>query len=150
MKILIAIDGSACSETVVNAVAQRPWPAGSEAKVITAIDLPIMPVAEAWTLPDDYWEKCIQAAEQAARKTLDQAAAQLRTGASAALTVSTEILKGYPKDVILDVAEAWGADLIVVGSHGLKGLKRFWLGSVSHAVATHATCSVEIVRCLQK
>jgi nucleotide-binding universal stress UspA family protein len=41
------------------------------------------------------------------------------------------------------------ADLIVVGSHGYRGFKRFLLGSVSQAVASHAKCSVEIVRCRQ-
>jgi nucleotide-binding universal stress UspA family protein len=48
--------------------------------------------------------------------------------------------------VILDEAERWDADLIVLGSHGYNGWQRFLLGSVSHAVATHAHCSVEIVR----
>jgi nucleotide-binding universal stress UspA family protein len=47
---------------------------------------------------------------------------------------------------ILDEVEKWGADLIVLGSHGYRGWRRFLLGSVSHAVATHARCSVEIVR----
>ena len=49
--------------------------------------------------------------------------------------------------MILDVAEEWGADLIVVGSHGYRALKRFLLGSVSHSVVSHAKCSVEVVRC---
>ena len=51
------------------------------------------------------------------------------------------------KEIILDEAERWGADLIVVGSHGRRGLKRLWLGSVSQAVVSQAKCSVEIVRC---
>jgi len=53
---------------------------------------------------------------------------------------------GIPKVVIIDDAKKWGADLIVVGSHGRTGLDRFLLGSVSEAVARHAACSVEIVR----
>jgi nucleotide-binding universal stress UspA family protein len=44
-------------------------------------------------------------------------------------------------------AEAWGADLIMLGSQGYGAVARFVLGSVSHAVASHAHCSVEIVRC---
>jgi nucleotide-binding universal stress UspA family protein len=48
--------------------------------------------------------------------------------------------------VILDDAEKWPADLIVLGSHGLKGLNRFLLGSVSDAVSRHAACSVQVVR----
>jgi nucleotide-binding universal stress UspA family protein len=48
--------------------------------------------------------------------------------------------------VILDCATKWKADLIVVGSHGKNGIQRLLLGSVSEYVATHAKCSVEIVR----
>lgn len=53
---------------------------------------------------------------------------------------------GDAKTIIIDNATQWGADLIVLGSHGWKGLNRFLLGSVSDAVARHAPCSVEIVR----
>jgi nucleotide-binding universal stress UspA family protein len=62
------------------------------------------------------------------------------------LAISTEILNGVAKDVIVGEAERWGAELIVMGSHGYRGLKKLWFGSVSQAVALHAPCSVEIVR----
>jgi nucleotide-binding universal stress UspA family protein len=51
-----------------------------------------------------------------------------------------------PKSIIMDEAEKWGADLIVVGSHGHRGIERFLLGSVSEGVALHAKCSVEVIR----
>ena len=60
--------------------------------------------------------------------------------------VTTAVVLGFPKLVILDQAREWRADLIVVGSHGRKGLEHFLMGSVSEAVARHAACSVEIVR----
>lgn len=44
----------------------------------------------------------------------------------------------------------WNADLIMLGSHGKRGLDRFLLGSVSEAVSRHAPCSVEIVRPMAK
>jgi len=47
---------------------------------------------------------------------------------------------------ILDAAREWRADLIVLGSRGEKGLRRFLLGSVAEFVARHAPCSVLIVR----
>jgi nucleotide-binding universal stress UspA family protein len=50
------------------------------------------------------------------------------------------------KQIVLRDAAEWGADLIVCGSHGRRGVNRFLLGSVSEAIATHANCSVEIVR----
>jgi nucleotide-binding universal stress UspA family protein len=48
--------------------------------------------------------------------------------------------------VILEEAERWDADLIVLGSHGYGLWQRFLLGSVSQAVVSHARCSVEVVR----
>jgi nucleotide-binding universal stress UspA family protein len=53
---------------------------------------------------------------------------------------------GEPRAVILDAAKTWGSDLIVLGSHGRRGMDRFLMGSVSEAVAIHAHCSVEVVR----
>ena len=50
------------------------------------------------------------------------------------------------QELILKEADDWGADLIVLGSHGRRGWNRFMLGSVSEAVALHAGCSVEIIR----
>ena len=63
-----------------------------------------------------------------------------------ALSISTKVINESPKHGILNEAETFGADLIVIGSHGQSALSRFLLGSVSHAVALHADCSVEIVR----
>ena len=60
------------------------------------------------------------------------------------------VASGSPKEVILDEADAFGADLIVVGSHGYGMVERFLLGSVSQAVALHAKCSVQIVRGAEK
>jgi nucleotide-binding universal stress UspA family protein len=66
--------------------------------------------------------------------------------ASAGLNTSGAVLAGNPKNVILEEAKKWDADLIVVGSHGRRGFKRFMLGSVSEAVAMNAHCSVVVVR----
>jgi nucleotide-binding universal stress UspA family protein len=63
-----------------------------------------------------------------------------------ALSMSSKVINESPKQGILNEAERFDADLIVVGSHGQSALSRFLLGSVSHAVALHAHCSVEIVR----
>jgi nucleotide-binding universal stress UspA family protein len=62
------------------------------------------------------------------------------------LKVETEVSNGDPRSVIVDQAEEWSADLVVVGSHGYTGLKRFLLGSVAQSVVSHAPCSVEVIR----
>jgi len=48
--------------------------------------------------------------------------------------------------VIVEQAKKWGSDLIVLGSHGWRGVDRVLMGSVSEYVAIHAPCSVEIIR----
>lgn len=55
-------------------------------------------------------------------------------------------LIGNPGRIICELANNWNADLILVGSRGLKGLKEMFLGSVSNYVTHHAPCSVLIVR----
>ena len=62
--------------------------------------------------------------------------------------ISTEYtqLAGNPGPIICELANNWSADLILVGSRGLKGLKEMFLSSVSNYVTHHAACSVMIVR----
>jgi nucleotide-binding universal stress UspA family protein len=58
----------------------------------------------------------------------------------------TKILEGNAKEVIVEEAREWRADLIVVGSHGYGRLRRMVLGSVAGAVVANAPCSVQVVR----
>ena len=53
---------------------------------------------------------------------------------------------GEPKGALLQAIREWKPDLVVAGSHGKTTLERFLLGSVSHALVSHAPCSVEIVK----
>jgi len=62
------------------------------------------------------------------------------------INVHTHAKSGDPADAIIDVAEANGADLIVVGNKGMTGAKRFFLGAVPNKISHHAPCSVLIVR----
>ncbi len=146
MKILLAVDGSEFGNAAAEAVAKRPWPGGSEVKIICAVE-PFYPyMTESLTFPADFWDDVDSTANTQANAAIERAKQYFATPDAAALTVSSEVLKGNPRNAILDEAEAWGADLIVLGSHGYTGLKRVLLGSVSQAVAAHAKCSVEIVR----
>ena len=65
---------------------------------------------------------------------------------SKGVEVETHVREGQPAEVIIHVANQEQADLIVVGSRGLTGIKRYLLGSVSSKVSEHAPCSVMIVR----
>ena len=147
MKILLAVDGSPCSDAAVAEVGRRPWPEGSAIKVLTAFELPVPPTPEGWALPANYFEDLDAALRQQARNTLDEAIATLKSKLSKSTTLDAQMLPGSARSVILEEAERWGADLIVVGSHGYRVWERFLLGSVSQSVVSHAKCSVEVVRC---
>ena len=145
MKILLAVDGSSYSQAAVEEVARRPWPSRTSIKVLSASELRLDPMAEPWILPREE-QKILKAQRKQAVATTNDAAEKLRKISHGKLQVTTEVVEGPPKQVILEKAERWGADLIMVGSHGYGAVDRFLLGSVSQAVALHAGCSVEIVR----
>ena len=56
------------------------------------------------------------------------------------------VVVGKPASAILKTATEWPADIIVIGSHGRRGLERVLMGSVAEAVVRHAPCSVLVVR----
>ncbi|HEY7180091.1 MAG TPA: universal stress protein [Blastocatellia bacterium] len=136
MKILIGVDDSSFSRTAVEEVARRSWEPGTAVKILSVIETPYNPTSEEAVLENPY---------RIARASVDSATETLRRSGNN-FEIAGDIIEGSPKRVILDEAETWLADLIVVGSHGRRGLDRFLLGSVSQAVALHAPCSVEIVR----
>jgi nucleotide-binding universal stress UspA family protein len=143
MRILVAIDGSEQSDAVVDDIARQYFPADSEVRVISVVEAPNLGDGVDMSLSAEI-EKT---ARQRASSAVEKAAAQLRADeGNHKRNVTTDVLSGSPKRVILEEAESFGADLIVVGSHGHGMLDRFLLGSVSQAVALHAKCSVEIVR----
>lgn len=145
MKILLATDGSECSKAAASSVAARPWPENSEVKVISATDpfgfspederVPVEPIGES-DGPGEVYVTREERAVHEAKEILAYAGLKL-TGA---------VVSGYPKAAIVDEAKEWGADLVVVGAHGRRGIERILLGSVSEAVAMHAPCSVEVIR----
>jgi nucleotide-binding universal stress UspA family protein len=145
MKILIAFDQSPYSMAALHSVLARPWPAGSKFKILSVLE-PFHPEYAGWQTA--YTPVAIdsqKAIEEAAVKLIGDAEKSLAE-VFGAENVIGEVTEGYIKERLLDDAKNWDADLIVLGSHGRRGFTKFLLGSVSEAIAAHATCSVEIVR----
>lgn len=142
MKILLATDGFEFSKAAASSVAGRPWPDNSEARVVSCAD-PFGYSAEeefgSIEEFDDRRETFMTPEEKAVHEAMEIVS-------SGGLKTTGEVLGGYPKAAIVDEAKKWGADLVVVGSHGRRGIERIILGSVSEAVALHAHCSVEVIR----
>jgi nucleotide-binding universal stress UspA family protein len=143
VKILLAIDDSKYSEAAIDAVITQAKPSETEVRLLHVVEpTPVYSDGQAWVYYPDYGEVRHEQRKEA-EGLVARAAERLRT---AGLRVTTAIETGNPKVVVIDDAAAWHADLIVLGSHGRKGLDRFLMGSVSDAVARHARCSVQIVR----
>jgi nucleotide-binding universal stress UspA family protein len=146
MKILLPVDGSAYSDAAVEEVARRPWPPHSEVKAITAAEIPMVLGMEPWAVLPEYFENLEKAVCDAADGVIQSALAKLQAIEDKSLKISGEVIQGSPKQVIVEEAERWNADLVVIGSRGLGAWNRLLLGSISNSVVHHANCSVEIVR----
>jgi nucleotide-binding universal stress UspA family protein len=145
MRILLATDGSACSDAAVNELCARPWPNDAAVEVLHVIwtRLPMIP-DPAFAFAAAH-ETLLMESRNRAPELVDGVAARLRA-AHPDLRVTTKVVEGTPKTAIVDEAVAWHADLIVLGAHGAGATRRLLLGSVSQTVALHAPCSVEIAR----
>lgn len=147
MKILLAVDDSDFSKASIEMLIREIRPENTEVHILHVVESMklISPTYGFGTGPvfaEDY-TSIIQEWRVQGEAIVSQAAKLLQ---SAGFKTNTIVREGDARTSILEYEEEWGPDLIIVGSHGRKGLDRFLLGSVSDAVARHAHCSVWIVR----
>ncbi|MFZ5759019.1 MAG: universal stress protein [Thermodesulfobacteriota bacterium] len=139
MKILIAHDGSAHADKALQEA--------SKMAELMAAELTVMTVAPDLCLSEDIsendqvyiTESLFLEAEGAMKKVTDELAAK-------GIKADIVIKDGHPAEKIIDTAKEIRADLIVVGSHGRHGAKRFFLGSVSAKIVEHAPCHVLVIK----
>jgi nucleotide-binding universal stress UspA family protein len=144
MKILLATDGSKFSEAAIQEVASRINPKGAEVLILQAVE----PLAFSTPpqMAPGYAPEMAGVREERLKEAKASVAAATKILQAGGFAVSTRVVEADPRTAILDIAAELGTDLIVVGSHGRRGLKKFLLGSVAESVARHAQCSVLIVR----
>ena len=140
MNVLVGVDESPFSTTAVDFVKRMPWPSGTRVRAVSASPPFFSAAPEA--LPDVI-AQVIEQQDRFHKDLADRAAASLRAGGLAA---ESAMVPGDPRSALVEEARRWEADLLVVGSHGRSGLKRLVLGSVAAHVASHAPCSVLIVK----
>ena len=147
MRILLAIDDSECSVAATHAVIAQFTTQDAVVHVLHADEWPQGLPPEMSFAEGSASAQSILTLHDLRRRDagalVASAAAQLR---AAGFSATSSVRKGDAREAILACVKEWRADLVVLGSHGRKGIDRLILGSVSGSVARHAPCSVEIVR----
>lgn len=142
MKILLATDGSADADLAAWFLAHLPHDEPLELDVLSVLFFaPIAPVTtltERWTPHTLSEERRLEA-----EKNLDKVEQKFQ---GANVSVQRHIAEGHIGKTIIEHAEKLKSDLIVLGAQGHSAIARLLLGSVSDFVATHAPCSVLVVR----
>lgn len=142
MKIVLAIDGSDFSKLAVKELAKLPLKNKSEVCIINVYEHPAISTPTLITSTssiNSYYKEYLSNAEKTGEKIVSEAAKVLKEKNSS-LSITTSVVSGLPKQEILEKAEFFDADLIVVGSQGQGAFSRLLLGSVSQYLATHAKC----------
>jgi nucleotide-binding universal stress UspA family protein len=143
--IVVGIDGSGTANQALEKAAQLAKATGARLHVVSAFDSS----ASLATLSGDPLAStaAVSAGAQLEAALKDHTARLLEDakGALKEIDVDTYATSGEPADVLIQIAEEAGAELIVVGNKGMRGAKRLLLGSVPNRVAHHAPCDVWIV-----
>jgi nucleotide-binding universal stress UspA family protein len=136
MKILVPVDGSAYSLKAVETACDLAKAKAPSSVVLTAVAIQIPELEEGVYIA----EKMKAQAEIALAKAKEAAQAQ---GVDAAVILATG---SSPAEEIVRVAKDQQADLVVIGSRGLAGKTRSFLGSTASQVVTYSPCSVLVVK----
>ena len=148
MKILFATDGTKQSEAAMEMLMRFRLDAGDEVKAVSVIDMAVPMAVDIYGgyLPDS--AEFERTARENAGNILNETVDRLNLHFNEpGLNISTEVLFGSPESRIVEAAEDFQPDLIVLGSHGYKAWERLLLGSVSESVLHHVHCSVLVARC---
>lgn len=140
MKVLAAVDDSKYSNAALETIVAQIPPRNTEVLVLHVVEP--MTVSPPPQMSAGYAPE-LESGIKAGRELVERGAQKLR---AAGFKADAKVELGDIREVILDAAAEWQADLVVMGSHGRRGVQRFLLGSVAEYVARHAQCSVEIVR----
>src|SRR5262245_23551468 len=124
MRILVAVDGSRYSVDVVDGVLAHPWSPGSVFRILSVVE------------PEPIMVTSVQAGAGAVPRSQTQSTEELvgligSSLASHGLAVSTTVKPGDAREVIVNEAADWEADLIVIGAFGHSGVRNWEIGSVA-------------------
>lgn len=143
-RILVPVDGSKTAQHALDEAIKlaKQWQA--QLRIVHVVDMVTLSWPEAGYDATEVYESF----RKEGRKVIEKAEETARAAHIAAETKMLELdkLARHVADTIAAEADAWPADLIVIGSHGRRGVRRMLLGSVAEGVARLATKPVLLVR----
>ncbi len=144
--ILVPVDFSAGSERAAEIACSLAGPLGSRVCLLHVVQGSTPPLG----LRPAVYDALLEAREQV-RQEAEQGLAALAgrlTAAGGPPTIERLVIETVESigDAIVDAAREGGADLIVIGTHGRRGVERMLLGSVAERVLRRADCPVATVR----
>jgi nucleotide-binding universal stress UspA family protein len=147
MKVLLPTEGSDFSKAAIMKCCKMfDESENTEIRIISAAE-PAQVPAEPYAISAEYIGTLDAVALKRANEAVAEAEGEIRKSSpDLAVGMSSKVVTGYPQQTIVEEAENWGADLIIMGSHGYGFWQRALLGSVSDSVVHHAPCSVLVVR----
>lgn len=145
MRILVAIDNSNYSKEAVHSLSQRLWHPDTKFLLIHVLEPVTSEYASMYMTYSTDYGRIVAERLTDAQKLVKESALFLKEKLPEA-SVENMVLEGPVKECLVEKARDWHADLIVMGSHGRKGLSKLMLGSVAESVLCESSCSVEIFK----
>ena len=142
-RILVAIDTSGSSKRSLEEAIRMARVGGASLRLVHVVNEIVL---EPGYLPMTSFGEALEALREGGRRILRDAEAVVRREGLTCETVLIETMGGHAAHSILKQAREWGADLIVMGTHGRRGLSRLVLGSDAEIVLRHATLPLLLVR----
>jgi len=140
-RILVPVDGSATSNKGLDEAAKLARDSGSRVLLLHVIDDMV-----AFSSPDGAGVNVVlDALRESGKSALAEAAERARRAKLKAETVLLENATGRVAEAIVDQAKRWRADLIVMGTHGRRGVNRLLLGSSAELVVRNSTVPVLLI-----
>jgi nucleotide-binding universal stress UspA family protein len=144
-RILVAVDGSDTSKAALNEAIAVAKVHGAELRLVHVVDAASLFVSDSFYVDAARLEAAL--IEAGKQYLADAAAAAGRAGLRAETRlVENENLNARAADLIVQEARAWPAELIVVGTHGRRGLSHLFMGSVAEGVLRIAPAPVLLIR----
>jgi nucleotide-binding universal stress UspA family protein len=136
--ILVATDFSECAEQALDYAAALAGKLDAKVYLLNAISIPSMGIPEVGVAVTN---TLIESTVRTHHESLAKLASR-----HASVNIETGLRTGDPRDLIVDVAREIGADLIVMGTHGRRGVRRALIGSIAESVVRTAPCPVLTIR----